>query len=88
MKDWGFNLVFSGDCAWLDLPAHMALNSKGVYIFETGDHPVYVKVKKSIPKGSPRVVAEDLWFDPQSDDRNYTHRHEFNLNVLRIWQKS
>jgi hypothetical protein len=88
MKDWGFNLVFSGDCAWLDLPAHIALNPKGVYIFETGDHAVYVKVKKSIPKGSPRVVDEELWFDPQSDDRNYTHRHEFMLNVLRIWQKS
>jgi hypothetical protein len=88
MTDWGFTLVFSGNCAWMDVAAQMALDPKKVYIFDTDDHAVYVKIRKPIAKGTPGVKDANEWYDPQSDKRNYTPKHEFLHNILRIWQKA
>jgi hypothetical protein len=86
MSEWSFELIFSGSCAWEDLAQEVTLDKTSAYIFDTDDHAVYVKMKKTIGP-TVRSTPANEWFDPLSDPDNYS-KPKFARRVIRIWRRT
>ncbi len=85
MKEWGYNLIFSGNSEWQDLPAHVALK-KANYIFDIPGHTVLVEVKQDMPRSATSLTKPSDYFVPKSEKDNYD-KDEFASPVMYIWAK-
>jgi hypothetical protein len=85
MKEWGYNLIFSGNSEWQDLPAHVELK-KANYIFDIPGHTVMVEIKQAMPRSATALAKLSDYFVPMSEKDNFD-KDEFASPVTYIWAR-
>jgi hypothetical protein len=85
MKEWDYNLIFSGNSEWQDLPAHVELKKEN-YIFDIPGHTVMVELKQAMPRSATPLTKLSDYFVPKSEKDNFD-KDEFASPVTYIWAR-
>lgn len=86
MREWGYDLIFSGPVSFTNLRKHISLSAGKKYIFDITGHTVKVDLKKDMAKRDEDIADFSEFFTFHSDPSNYS-KDETAQQVLYIFAK-
>ena len=86
MKEWGYDLVFTGPVAFTDLHKRLTLTGDEKYVFDITGHTVKVTLRQDLPDAGADMDDADAYYEFHSDPANYDGT-EKDQQVEYVWAK-